>query len=303
MVINEERVLVTGATGFIGSATFKHLRAVGYAVDGLSLHGGEVDGETISSVDITSEKALASYTKGKSYKAIFHIAACIPQSFDLPESEGCFYPNIFSVKNILKLASSQKDCHVLYASSVSVYGMNQEVPLSEVSAPMPNNYYTLSKYVGELLCQLYSGRLPVTVLRISSPYGPGYKRQTVINIFCREAIRSGNINLFGSGRRRQDFVYIDDIVDAFVLSFKNCCTGVFNICSGNSVSMHDLANLVLSLVPASKSKIVFSGQSDPNESFHGVYSIEKSVKLMGFIPKTSLAEGLKRHLSWFESMN
>lgn len=297
----DNRILVTGATGFIGSAIFRRLKAKGYAVDGLSLHGGEVDGETIGNVNLTSEESLISYTKGKSYKAIFHIAASIPKSFDLSVSEDCFYPNIFSVKNILKLALRLKGCHVLYASSASIYGDNQEVPLSEISTPMPNNYYALSKYVGELLCQLYSGRLPVTVLRISSPYGPGYKRQTVINIFCKEALRSIDINLFGSGKRSQDFIYIDDIVDAFVLSFKNCCTGVFNLCAEISISMHDLAKMVVSLAPASKSKIVFSEQPDPQESFRGVYSLDKASKVLGFSPIITIEEGLKRTLSWWQS--
>lgn len=302
--MGSKNVLVTGATGFIGSAIFRYLKASGgYAVDGLSLHGGEIDGEIINKLDITSNEALKSYTKGKSYKAIFHIAACIPKSFGSPESEGCFYPNILSTENILKLAASQKDCYVLYASSISVYGSNQEVPLTETSLPMPNDYYALSKYAGELLCQLYSGGIPVTVLRISSPYGPGYKRQTVINVFCREVLRSGNITLFGDGKRSQDFIYIDDIVDAFALSFKNRCTGVFNLCAGTSVNMHDLAKLVVSLVPASKSKIIFSGQSDPQENFRAAYSVEKIKEVMGFVPMTSIAEGLQRTLFWWNSIN
>lgn len=299
--MDNDRILVTGATGFIGSAIFRRLKADGYAVDGISLHGGEVDGEVISPVDITSEEALASYVKGKPYKAIFHIAACIPASFNSPESENCFYPNIYSVKNILKLMSKKKDCHVLYASSASVYGSNQEIPLSEMSVPMPDNYYSLSKYIGELLCQLYNRSISITVLRISSPYGPGYKRQTVINIFCREAIRSHDLRLFGSGERSQDFVYIDDIVDAFVLSFKTRCTGIFNISSGVSISMHELAKLVVSLVPLSKSKIVFSEQPDPKEDFRGIYSLDNASKVLGFLPRINIEEGLKRTLSWLQT--
>jgi len=297
----DNRILVTGATGFIGSAIFRRLKADGYVVDGLSLHGGEIDGETIGNVDLTSEESLVSYTEGKSYKAIFHIAASIPKSFNLSVSEDCFYPNILSVKNILKLAMRQKNCHLLYASSTSVYKKNQELPLNESSACTPDNYYALSKYIGELMCQLYTGNFPITIFRISSPYGPGYKRQTVINIFCRNAIRSEDLKLFGSGKRSQDFIYIDDIVDAFVLAFEGCRAGVFNICSGVDISMYDLAELVISLVPFSKSKIVFLEQPDPQEDFRGVYSLDNASKVLGFLPKITLKEGLKKTISWWRT--
>lgn len=290
--------MVTGATGFIGSALFRCLRNEGYPVSGISLNGGVLDGEVIDSVDLRSEASLIKYSEGRSFKAILHLAARIPGSYNAAELERCLFDNMASVQNIVKVASKQQDCHLLYASSVSVYGNNHEIPLSEASLPMPSNYYALSKYMGELLFQLDSNRMPVTVYRISSPYGPGYIRRSVITIFCSQVLRSCDINLFGSGDRSQDFIYIDDIIDAFLLAIKKRRTGVFNLCSGTSTSMHDLAGLVLSLVPASRSRIVFAGRPDPQEHFRGVYSAEKLLRVMGFSAETPIAGGLQKYLRW-----
>lgn len=297
------RILVTGATGFIGSALIKSLRSEQCPVDGLSLRGGEVAGDRISKTDITSEEDLFAFTAGKSYHAIFHIAALIPPSFGLSESEPSFAANVAATNNILKLASQQKNCHVFYASSVAVYGRNHDVPLSETSPSLPDNYYALSKYTGELLCQMYSERIPVTMFRISSPYGPGYTRWTVINIFCREALSSGTITLYGNGKRCQDFIYIDDIVQAFMLAYKKACAGIFNLCSGYSVSMRELAELIVSQVPGTESKIVNSGQPDPKEDVPGIYSAEKSYKVMDFMPSTPLPVGLQKTLDWWKGRN
>lgn len=297
--MNSKRILVTGATGFIGSALFRRLKADGHAADGISLHGGIVDGEEISSVDINSEEALLRYFSDRSYKAIFHTAACIPHMSGTQVFEDCFYPNISSVKNIAKLTARDRNCHLIYASSAAVYGRNKELPLNESSLPMPENYYALSKYIGELVCQLYDSQLPVTVFRISSPYGPGYNRMSVINLFCKHALMSRDLQLLGSGKRSQDFVFIDDIVDAFLLSFKNRCPGVFNLCSGESISMQGLAELIISLVPDSRSKLIFSEKIDPQENFRARYSTDNVSRVLGFSPKMIVNEGLKETLSWW----
>lgn len=294
--MNTDRALVTGATGFIGAALFRRLKSSGCNVEGISLHGGSVDGENVAAVDLTSADELSKFAYGKSYKAIFHIAATIPGTDGQEDPSLCFLPNIQSVKNILDLSLAQKECHLFYASSVAVYGKNRQIPITEAAAPLPDNYYALSKYTGELLCGLEAPKLPLTIFRISSPYGPGYKRHTVIRIFCDEAIKSLPLSLMGSGGRCQDFIYIDDITDAFVHAWKYHCTGVFNLCSGVAITMRELAEKVISSVPGSNSHIVLSGAGDPNEGLPAGYSIDKLRQCAGFSPQTSLETGLRRYL-------
>lgn len=287
-------ILVTGATGFIGKHLVRFLkRQSGLGLWCISRNGGQVDGIHVDSVDLTSAEEVAEWHRNKPvFDTIFHLAALIPSSFESSEDDELYFDNIHMMHNILSLAISDKSS-IVYISSSSVYSADN-VPLTEDMVPQPDNMYSLSKYVGELLCNIAYMRygLSTAILRISAPYGPSQKAQTVINIFLRAALESRDISVYGSGNRTQDFTYIDDVIQAMWLACRKKASGVYNIASGKPVTMYELAKTVLSVEPQSKSKILYSGTPDSQETYRGVFSIEKAQDILGYLPGTTLEKGL-----------
>lgn len=288
-------VLVTGATGFIGKHLVRFLlQQSGLGLWCISRNGGQVDSIHVDGVDLTSAEEVTEWHRNKpDFDTIFHLAALIPSSSESSEADELFLNNIYMMQNMLSLAISDKST-IVNISSTSVYSTDNDVPLTEDMIPQPDNLYSLSKYVCELLCNIAHMRygLSTANLRISAPYGSCQKARTVINIFLRAALESRDITLYGSGNRTQDFTYIDDVVQAMWLAFRKKASGVYNIASGKAITMCELAKTVLSVEPQSKSKIVYSGTPDSQETYRGMFSIEKAQDNLDYVPQTSLEKGL-----------
>lgn len=290
------KVLVTGATGFIGRHAVKRLVADGWTVYGVSLEDAIIAGVRIDPLDLTDVSQFAVWSHDKTFDAILHLAAAIPPQISGPIAENSFNVNIAAMMNVLRLACERR-CHVIYSSTSTVYGVAPriDIPLFEESPPKPDNYYCTSKYVGELLCaQLaQADALSYTTLRLSAPYGPGNTRPTVINIFLKHALASEDLRLFGSGSRTQDFTYIDDVIEGLCLALTTRINGTFNIASGKPVSMRELAALAIETVRGSHSAIVNAEKADPQENYRAVFAIQRARDVLGWSPKVSLRQGMK----------
>jgi nucleoside-diphosphate-sugar epimerase len=301
-MITNKAVLVTGITGFIG----RHLARLlaeqpGISVWGCSKSGGKIDGVQVERVDLANDDGIKSAwpTDRPKFAAIFHLAAVVPTSFASVETEECFFANIIMTKNALALAL-QDNAKFIYASSTSVYGMKpHKTSLTEETLPLPDNLYSLAKYVGEGLCriaQLQHG-LKTTVLRISAPYGPRQRFRTVIDIFLKQALHSQDLTLFGTGQRLQDFTYVEDVVRALHLAYEKPVSGICNIASGKPITMDKLAQTILTIVPGTKSRIIFLKEPDPQEHYRGEFLTEKAKRELGFAAQVPLIEGLRACLA------
>lgn len=290
-----KKILVTGATGFIGKYLIRFLKShPDNQIWAISLKGGKVGEQTVDAVDITEKIALHQWRKGKpNFDAIFHLAAVIPSSFDSIKARNSFTANIKIISNLLDLTNH--NTIFIYASGTSVYGIPTNIPVTEDALPSPDNYYSLGKYVCELICAIESSKKGFTAisLRISAPYGPGQQARTVINTFLDSVLDSRDLLFYGSGERMQDFTYIDDIIRAIWLAYQKKVSGIYNIASGRSVSMKELAEIVKSLHPTSRSRVQPAGIPDPQENYRGVFSIEKAKRVLGYNPQITLEQGLK----------
>ena len=136
--------------------------------------------------------------------------------------------------------------------------------------------------------------IPYVILRISAPYGPRQRSQTVLKTFIERALRNEDLYYYGTGSRTQDFTHIKDVANAVseIVDRQNL-KGVFNIASGNSISMKNLATLVLNTIPtASNVKVLASGLKDNQEYFRPMFDITKARELLGWTPKTQINQGI-----------
>lgn len=290
-------VAVLGATGLIGNAVTSLFLERGIDVEACSKNGGTINDFSVDPVDISKEGALSKWLKDKDIDTIIYLSAKIPKSFEEADWD-LFYYNLSMHKQVFDYWKKHRN-HLIYASTCSVYGPMDPIPWKEENAVFPGNYYSVSKLVGEaLFCQEHQKGLPLTILRINAPYAADAKRKTVVNIFLESALRGDDLVLFGSGKRQQDFIYIQDLARAFWLCCSEKKQGLYNIASGKTISMKELAYIIVNLVE-SPSKIVYSGEPDPQEGLKVKIAISKAQNKLGFSPKYSLEEGLKECIFWY----
>jgi len=285
------RVAVLGATGFFGKKIMSLFQDNGIEIIGCDKNEGIINGVPIDPIDISKEGELSHWLNNKNISAIIYLSSKIPKSF-AEANWDLFYYNLMMHRQVMDSWKKHK-CHLIFASSCSLYTSVNPLPWREDQAIFPDNYYSISKLLGEKLFYQYCHKgLPLTVLRINAPYGVDARSRTVINIFLERALEGKELVLYGSGNRQQDFVYVMDVARAFWQSYLSKKTGIYNVASGKTVTMRELANSIIDITKSS-SKIIYSDEPDSQEGNQVDIDISKARDELGFSPKYSLEEGLK----------
>lgn len=294
------RILLTGATGFIGSNLFLKLKNKGHQVTGLALKQDKIVGLKIHALDLKNSKKVQDFFGHHKFDAVIHLAAAVPVKFSGSlEEKKIFDDNFLGTSNLLDAFSLSSAKLFIYASSISVIGQPLTKSVDEGHPAFPGNFYSLSKLFGEMLGRQLAEATGKTFVgfRITAPYGPGQRLRTVVNIFLENALISKDITVFGQGKRAQDFIYIDDLTDAFLLALKSKQSNIFNLGSGQSVSSLELAKTILANSPESQSKIIFKGV-DNQENYRLRVNIEKAKKILKFKPKYDVEKGIREYLKY-----
>ena len=291
---------VTGGAGFIGSHLVKKLVERGnevIVIDNLNT-GKKQNIEKISKkidffeVDIRDFSAIEDILKN--IDGIFHEAALasVQDSFRIPDE--FFDVNVNGTENIFKIAK-KLGIKVVYASSSSVYGNPVSIPIKENDDKNPFNPYAKTKLEDDKLAEKYAKNgLKVIGLRYFNVFGPRQSKEYagVIKLFL-ERIQQGLSPLInGDGLQVRDFVYVDDVVNANILSMEsNIDSGFFNIGTNSVISVLDLANIIikfsgLKLKPIHRSAV-------PGDVKATQADITKAKMMLKWKPTTSLKDWLK----------
>ncbi|MGC9178077.1 MAG: NAD-dependent epimerase/dehydratase family protein [Conexivisphaera sp.] len=290
------RILVTGAAGFIGSRLARALRGRGHEVLGVDLRGGE----GIARADVRDRAAIVSLASGFGPDAVAHLAALIsaPESVSRPAEY--LENNAMGTVNALEAARLSGARAFLYFSSVAVYGEPAELPLREDSPTNPANPYGLSKLVGEEAARGY-GRfygMRCVILRPSNVYGPGQSPDYagVVEAFARAIAEGRTPVIHGDGEQTRDFVHVDDVVNAAIIALESGASGTYNVSSGRSVSVNELARL---FEEAAGRRVEFArGPPRPGDVRRSEVSNELIVRELGWRPARDLSEGIREVLEW-----
>lgn len=249
-------VIVTGGAGFIGSTLADALVAAGrevHVVDTLVTgHRVNVPAEaTLHEVDIRDASGMASLVTATQATTIFHLAAQADVRRALTEPAFDADVNIGGTLCVLEAARVTSARVVLAATGGAAYGEHPGVPIPtpETVEPRPMSHYGMSKLSAEAYCALY-GRLygvPTVRLRLGNVYGPRqdpHGEAGVVAIFCGRIIDGEPLPVFGDGLQTRDYVYVTDVVDAFLRAETAGTDMTLNIGSGREVSVLDLARIL-----------------------------------------------------------
>ncbi|NWG93135.1 MAG: GDP-mannose 4,6-dehydratase [Parvularculaceae bacterium] len=318
------RVLVTGAAGFIGAATALALLDRGDDVVGLdnvndyyatALKRARLErlaprkGFAFKEVDIADYDAVLNAAPGP-FDLIIHLAAQAGVRYSIENPFAYARSNLVGHLSIMELGRKLKIPHLVYASSSSVYGANRKTPFSEEDrVDEPVSFYGATKKANEAMSASYARlyALPLTGLRFFTVYGPWGRPDMAYLIFTEKMLKGEPIEIFNEGRMGRDFTYVDDIV-AGVLAAAARPPGeadayhrVFNLGNDRPEELMTLVSL-LEKELGIEAKKVFKGmqKGDVERTWA---DISKARALLGYQPKTSLADGVARTIAWRRGLN
>lgn len=304
------RALVTGGSGFIGSHLVRRLLSLGHDVAVLdrSVAGKGLDAATLARVRVTEGDACDAAmveAAAAGCDCIFHFAALVGVEHYSANPVGTMQVEERSLAAACAAALAIGCRKLVYPSSSAVYG-DVEGLLEEDRIVAPTSPYAVAKRFGEmfLASQYQQNRLQSVALRIFNVYGPGQDERLVIPRFVRRGLAGEPLVLFGDGSQRRDFPYIDDVVSATVLAAERIdgCE-VVNIASGVSHSIREVAETAARLT-GGRSPIQLQPLPPGREHFEVRESrgaTAKLLRLTGFRPATSLAEGLAATVQSFSA--
>jgi UDP-glucose 4-epimerase len=303
-------ILITGAAGFIGSKVAQKFIDLGHetiTIDNLSTGRKEnIPKETHLIEGSCGDKSIIDKLNSYKIEGILHIAgqSSGEVSFENPAYD--LESNTMSTVLLLDYARKKGIKRFVFASTMSVYGDQEMLPVTEESIPNPKSFYACGKLASESYLKIYASfGIETTVLRLFNVYGPGQNldnlKQGMLSIYLAQALNNEEILVKGSKDRFRDFVYIDDVVEAFIKLYLRTWKGynVYNICSGKPTTVSDLLHGI-QLHIGKEVNILFE-VGTPGDQF-GIYgSYNKISNDYSWKPNTFNSEGLKLMVNWAKS--
>ncbi len=304
-----KKAIVTGGAGFIGSHLSEELFKRDYhltILDNLST-GKQANIATLLNKknvefirgSITDLALLQKLFKKADF--IFHLAAIASVPRSIAEPQLCHETNVTGTLNVLIGARDNKVKKVVQASSCAIYGDAPGLPKKEDMPINPLSPYAVTKLAAENYCQIFLKvyGLPSVSLRFFNIFGPRQNPDSeyaaAIPKFIKIKSQGKKIHIYGDGKATRDYVFVKDAVNAFILAAESDALGIYNIGSGRSTTVNELAELISTLT-GNNSPPVYSPPR-PGDILHSLADISRA-KTFGFSPKYSLKQGLKETIKY-----
>ena len=324
------KALVTGAAGFIGSYTVKALVAQGCEVVGLDNINSYYDvqlkydrladtGITKESIekdillpsakypsyrfikmDLTDREGLTNLFKDEHFDIVVNLAAQAGVRYSIENPYAYIESNIVGFLNLLECCRHYPVNHLVYASSSSIYGLNDKVPYAETGeADSPVSLYAATKKSNELMAHAYSKlySIPTTGVRFFTVYGPWGRPDMAPCLFMKAILNDDPIKVFNNGQMRRDFTYIDDIIAGLMKIIAHPSADpipfyIYNIGNSAPVELMDFISVIEKT--AGKTAIKQMMGMQPGDVVCTYADTGRLEKDFGYKPSTSIEEGIQK---------
>lgn len=314
-----KHVLITGAAGFIGFHTAQNLQARGDIVIGVDNFNDYYDpflkrarAKELEKVyvpvvegDICQHQLLDEIISTYSITHIVHLAAQAGVRYSLDNPQAYLKTNIDGFLNVLETCRRHPAVNLVYASSSSVYGLNEKVPFStDDRTDNQTSLYGVTKKANELMANTYSHLFGITAigLRFFTVYGPWGRPDMAYFSFTKAISQGKPINVFNHGHMQRDFTYVDDIVSGILaaVDYTNAHPAtheLFNLGNNRSEPLEALIDAIELAVGKKAIRHLLPMQAADVEITYA--DIRYSQDKLEFTPKTSLQQGIPRFVDWY----
>jgi GDP-4-dehydro-6-deoxy-D-mannose reductase len=304
------RVLITGASGLAGGWLARACRDGGDQVLGLSRSGAAPDGCEGVALDLTDGPGVRSLVASWAPEVVYHLAALSSVGRSWEEPGRTLAANVSGAVELLEAVRAHAiDARVVWVSSGEVYGSSAALPIGEDSVPAPESPYAVSKLAAEQLAAVYAAAhdLRVVVARPFSHAGPGQRPIFLMANLCRQAAlgrRDGVARLritTGNPDTRRDFTDVRDVVRAYRLLAASSRSGIFNVCSGASVSAAEqVATLAQLIAPIEVNHVIDPSLVRASEITELRGDPSRLTAITGWTPQIPFAHTMADTLAFWE---
>jgi len=294
-----KKQMVVGGCGFIGSHIVNRLHDLGHdvvVIDDLSASENNEfyfhpDSERVTyhRWDISKDNCSSAFTN---IDCVFHLAARSRIQPTIQSPSECFEVNVVGTQRVLEWSRINSVRKLIYSGTSSLYGHQNSIPFQPNMPPDCLNPYSMSKWMGEQTCKLYSQLydLSTIVLRYFNVYGPQEPTKgqyaPVIGLFKRQVANGESMTVVGDGSQRRDFTYVSDVVDANVCAMNTLESevhfGVYNVGTGANHSINEVAGMI-------GDNMIYINQR-PAEVQETLADIEATKRDLGWVPTKRLED-------------
>jgi UDP-glucuronate 4-epimerase len=335
MELKYQKVLVTGAAGFIGFHLTRRLLRDGCQVMGLdninsyydvALKEARLEALKDESnfmfvkMDLTDREQVAKLFTRQEFDVVVNMAAQAGVRYSIENPYAYLDSNLIGFVNLLECCRHNKVKHFVFASSSSVYGANSTMPFSvHHNVDHPVSLYAATKKANELMAHTYSHlyRLPTTGLRFFTVYGPWGRPDMALFLFTRAILEDQPLKVFNHGKMQRDFTYIDDIVEGVVRVMgrlpqpnpdwsgaapdpgtSSAPYKIYNIGNNNPVELIKFIKVIEAALGKQAQKEFMDLQ--PGDVVATYADVDDLMEDVGFKPATPIEVGVERFVEWFK---
>jgi len=314
-----QRILVTGAAGFIGSWLTERLLARGDRVVGVDnfdpFYGRAAKERNLSGAyaypsfrlveaDCTDPAGLDPALAAEDFDVIVHLAAKAGVRPSIRNPAAYATANVMGTQILLEFARRRGIRRFVLASSSSVYGNNRKIPFAEddpVIAPI--SPYAATKVAAEVISRTYHHLygMSIVALRFFTVYGPRQRPDLAIRTFATRMLRNETISVFGDGASQRDYTWIDDILAGALaaIDYTDAVRGTFEVINLGGNRTTTLQRLISLLAHALDVEPALDHQpAQPGDVRRTYADITKASRLLGYAPATTIEEGIPRFVAW-----